>query len=643
MCGITGVAALEGTLSPALASAIVPMTDALAHRGPDDDGFFRSPHAVLGHRRLSIIDRSGGHQPLSNEDGTCWVVFNGEIYNHHDLRPRLTGLGHTFRTRSDTEVIVHAWEQFGPSCVELFEGMFAFALVDTRRREVLLARDRLGKKPLFYAVLDGALHFGSEIKAIAGSPRFDPTPDRDALFSYLMLGYSIAPQTAYRSIHQLEPGHYLHLQNGALSVRAFWDVTEFDSDRRDEGEILRELDPMIRRAVVDRLESEVPLGVFLSGGIDSGLVTSYMAEVSPQPVIATSVGFDSAEHDELAAARITARHVGAIHHEEVARPSLTGAVDTILDGFDEPFADASAIPTWHVSRMARRHVTVALSGDGGDEAFTGYSFRYVPVRAESMWRGAMPARLGQTLASALGGAWPRGAGVPRALRLGNVLDNLSVPPSEAYFTDLCFLKPGHALALAGSPGIDFRATAVFAAVTDAFRRCRSASLLQQTQYADLKVYLPSVLAKVDRMSMQNSLEVRSPLLDRRIIEFAFRLPTSRKMPRFESKHLLRKLAAGRLPPALARMPKKGFSPPLGDWLAGEGGQQLADEVLHPGALVRDWLDTRYLAGMFARRQERRSEDTHALWCAWLLEAWLHRNGNRAQGQPVAAESGGFAG
>jgi asparagine synthase (glutamine-hydrolysing) len=625
MCGITGIAALDDALNPELMAAIAPMTSVLSHRGPDDEGFLRTPRVVLGHRRLSIIDRSGGHQPLSNEDGTCWVAFNGEVYNHHDLRPRLAGLGHLFRTRSDTEVIVHAWEEYGPKCVDLLEGMFAFAIVDTRRHEVFLARDRLGKKPLFYAVLDRTLHFASEIKAIATSPAFDFTPDSDALLSCLMLGYTIAPMTAYRSVRQLEPGHSLHLKEGAITVRSYWDVRDFDSDVRVEAQVLRDLDPMIRTAVRDRLESEVPLGVFLSGGIDSGLVTSYMAEVAAQPVIATSVGFASAAHDELAAARVTAGHVHAQHHEEVVSPSLAGAVEIVLGGFDEPFADPSAIPTWHVSRMARQFVTVALSGDGGDEAFAGYSFRYVPVQIESIWRQALPGRFGQGLASKLGGVWPRQPGLPRPLRVGSVLDNLATTPADAYFRDLCFLKPPEALALAGSTSTNYRDTSVFAAVTDAFGRCPSSSLLQRTQYADLKIYLPSVLTKVDRMSMQNSLEVRSPLLDRRLIEFAFRLPTGTKMPRFESKHLLRKLAEQRLPRELARMPKKGFSPPLGEWLAGEGGQRLAEDVLHRSALVRGWLDVSHLAGIFARRGEQRSGDTHALWCAWLLEAWLRRN------------------
>lgn len=622
MCGICGLVALDGVLPALVREAVPDMCRALAHRGPDDQGVLLRPRVALGHRRLSIIDRAGGHQPLANEDGTCWIVFNGEIYNHHALRARLEGLGHVFRTKSDTEAIVHAWEQFGPSCVEWLEGMFAFAIVDTRTNDVFLARDRLGKKPLYYAVIDGVLCFGSEIKAIAQVPGFDPSPDPDSIKSFFLFGYTIGEATAYRSIRQLEAGHSLRVQNGKVQIRKYWDVTEFDTDHRSEGAVLDDVESRIRAAVSERLESEVPLGVFLSGGIDSGLVTAYMAESMERPVVATSVGFASAAHDELAAARLTARAVHAEHHTEIVDAPLEEAVGLVIGACDEPFADPSAIPTWHVSRMARRHVTVALSGDGGDESFAGYDFRYVPASIEAKFRDVLRGPAGRGVARAAAAVWPRGTWLPRPLRLGTLLDNVAVGPSQAYFNDLCFLKPQSAATLFGGTQNDVYQTQTFARVAAAFDRCSSKSPLQRVQYADLKLYLPTVLAKVDRMSMQHGLEVRSPLLDRRLIELAFRLPSSTKMPRLQPKHLLRQLAVRRLPAELSKLPKKGFSPPIGDWLAGKAGNDFRDEVLASTSRVRDWVDQAELARRFAVRHRKHAPDVHVLWSAWLMERWL---------------------
>jgi asparagine synthase (glutamine-hydrolysing) len=382
MCGICGVVALDGELHPDLRSSIGSMAATLHHRGPDGQGVFSDAFAALGHRRLAIIDRAGGHQPMFNEDGSCWVVFNGEIYNHRSLRSRLIGLGHTFKTSSDTETILHAYEEYGADCVPMFEGMFAFAVYDSRRRELLLARDRLGKKPLFYAELDGALHFASEIKALRASPAWDPTLDLSELEGYLSLGYFIAPGTVYRSVRKLLPGHWLRVRNGHIEVRKYWDIERFD-DHPGRGPALEnEIEELLRTAVSDRLESEVPLGAFLSGGIDSGLVVSFMAETLGRGVTTTTVGFGEAAHNELDAAAVTAARFETQHHVEIVEPRLDEVLDRIVDGFDEPFADVSAVPTFHVAGMAKRHVTVVLSGDGGDEAFSGYSFRYAPHAIE---------------------------------------------------------------------------------------------------------------------------------------------------------------------------------------------------------------------------------------------------------------------
>ena len=404
----------------------------------------------MGHRRLAIIDVAGGAQPLANEDDTCWIVFNGEVYNHRTLRPQLEAAGHRFRTSSDTETIVHAWEEYGPACVERLEGMFAFAILDERRRELFIARDRLGKKPLYYAVLDGVLHFASELPALAASPSWKGDLDLSGLEGYLSLGYLLAPSTPFAGVFKLPPAHTLHVKDGRLTTRRYWDVTEFDSDRRAASTVVLDaVDETLGAAVTDRLESEVPLGAFLSGGIDSGLVVSYMAEALGDRLVTTTVGFAEAAHNELAAARLTAAHVKARHHEHLIEPSLDEVLDPATIGCGEPMADSSAIPTWYVSRAARSHVTVALSGDGGDETFAGYDFRYVPHVLESQARRMLPGSAGRRLARWTGRAWPRGPHVPRALRAGTLLDNLSRDAASAFYVDLCFLKPASTRALMG--------------------------------------------------------------------------------------------------------------------------------------------------------------------------------------------------
>jgi asparagine synthase (glutamine-hydrolysing) len=626
MCGICGIVALDGSLSPPLRSSIGAMTATLHHRGPDGEGLFADDVAALGHRRLAIIDREGGAQPMSNRDGSCWVVFNGEIYNHRALRRRLIGLGHTFRTNSDTEAILHAYEEFGADCVPMLEGMFAFAVYDVRRRELLLARDRLGKKPLVYAELDGALHFASEIKALRASPAWDPTLDLSQLEGYLSLGYFLAPGTAYRHVRKLLPGHWLRLRNGRVEVRQYWDVERFDDHPATGRDLEDEIEATLRTAVVDRLESEVPLGAFLSGGIDSGLVVSFMAEARGQGVSTTTVGFGESAHNEIDAAALTASRFQTDHHVEIVEPELERVMDRIVDGFDEPFADASAIPTFHVAGMARRHATVVLSGDGGDEAFGGYSFRYAPHAVESMVRPALPGAPGRAAASWLGAHWPRSPRMPRALRWGTLLENVAREPAGAYFSDLCAVKPHVARRLLGlAPLRDVSASGVYDAVTAPYRRCSSTSPIQRAEYADLKIYLANdVLVKVDRMTMQHSIEVRCPLLDHRLIELAFRIPTAQKMPWLRSKHLLRQLARRRLPRELARLPKRGFSAPISEWIAGPCAAMFERDVCRRGARVEGLIDTAYVRHLFDAHRAGRANHGQALWTVWMLARWFER-------------------
>jgi asparagine synthase (glutamine-hydrolysing) len=629
MCGISGLVALADELSPEVAAAIRPMTDQLYHRGPDGGGYFHAPWVALGHRRLAIIDRAGGDQPLANEDSTVWIVFNGEIYNHRDLRGELIGRGHQFRTQSDTEAIVHAYEEYGDACVEHLDGMFAFAIADLRRRRVLLARDRLGKKPLFHATFDGVLHFGSEIKAIQASPLWNGARDLDSIEGYLSLGYFIAPATAYRHVRKLEPAHVAAVEGARVVTRKYWDIESFDTDTRAAEALLDDVDARLSAAVSRRLESEVPIGAFLSGGIDSGLVVSYMAQFGGAPVTA-SVGFDHRDHNELAAAGLTATHFSTRHTTSTVEPRLDEVLDPIVRSFDEPFADASAIPTYYVSQVARQHVTVALSGDGGDEAFGGYSWRYVPHALEAEVRKLMPGSAARNAAGWLGARWPRSRAFPRPLRLGNVLENLSRDPAAAYYADLCFLKPQDARALLGkAPTRDPADSPVYDQVTRPYRDCPSSSAVQRALYADLKIYMPNdPLVKVDRMSMAHSLEIRCPLLDHRLIELAFRIPGSMKLRNGQPKHLLRALARRRLPKALLGLPKKGFTAPVANWIAGPYAEQFRQDVLSPASHVRDMLDVSVLSRLFEDHRAGRADHAFALWAAWMLERWARQDVRR---------------
>jgi asparagine synthase (glutamine-hydrolysing) len=626
MCGIAAVVALEGGLPPACAAGLRPMTAAIAHRGPDGDGFIDCGFASLGHRRLSIIDRAGGHQPMASEDDRCWIVFNGEIYNHKPLRRALEARGHRFRTVSDTEVILHAYEEYGPGCLERLNGMFAFVICDTRTREVFAARDRLGKKPLFYAVLDGVVHLASEIKALRRSPRWDGTLDLSTLEGYLSLGYLVEPRTPYRHVQKLEAGHWLRIAAGRIDTRKYWDVTEFDTDTRPDAAILADLEALLADAVGCRLESEVPLGAFLSGGIDSGLVVSWMTEALGPGVITTSVGFEERAHNELEAAALTAGAFHTAHHPATLEPRLDEVFDTLVDAFDEPFADASAIPTYYVSKAARAHVTVALTGDGGDEAFGGYDFRYELHALEARARRFLPGRPGRTVVGWLGRHWPRDPRLPRPLRAGTVLENLALPPEAAYYADLCIVKPSDARALLGLPAsrspLD---SPVYEVVTAPYRRCPSGNDVQRAQYADVKIYLPNdPLVKVDRTSMATSLEVRCPLLDHRVIEFAFRIPADRKAQPGRSKHFLRALGTRRLPASLDRLPKRGFTAPVAEWMRDRYRDWFRDEVLSPDAATAGMIDRRVLARWVAEDARGTRNRSAALWSVWCLERWARR-------------------
>jgi len=598
------------------------MNGALSHRGPDGDGFYDAASVALGQGRLAIIDLALGQQPMANEDRTVWITFNGEIYNYRDLRPKLEAKGHRFRTNSDTETIIHAYEEFGAACVDHLEGMFAFVIYDGRSNELFAARDRLGKKPFFYFVQDDVFHFASELPALNRSPLWKGEIDLTALEGYLSLGYFLAPRSVYKNVQKLMPGHWLRITKNGIETREYWDVKEFDTDDRPGPELIRSIDEALRRAVHERLESEVPLGAFLSGGIDSGLVVSYMAEVLGDRLVTASIGFGEPEHNELEAANLVAAHFKTRHYPELIEPRLDEVIGPVIQHLGEPLADASAIPTWYVSRSARRHVTVALSGDGGDESFAGYDFRYVPHAMEARVRQWMPDVVAPA-AGWLGARWPRSRKLPRALRAGTVLENLARDPAAAYYQDLTFLKTSETRRLMGlSPDRDPSHSPVFEQVTEPYRRCTSKNAVQKAEYADLKIYLPNdPLVKVDRMAMAHGLEVRCPLLDRRIVELAFRIPAEKKQVGSSGKALLRALAKERLPGALWQLPKKGFTAPIGEWIGGKYARMFREEVLSPGTRIAQHIEQKEIAKALELHGTTR-DYSHLLWSVWCLERWL---------------------
>ncbi len=615
MCGIAGMYNLDG--APLDRSLLRSMTRVLSHRGPDAEGFYENGPVGLGHRRLSIIDVGGGAQPLANEDGTVWVILNGEIYNFRALRSELESRGHQFSTLSDTEVIVHLYEERGDDCVAVLAGMFAFALWDERRQRLLLARDRLGKKPLYYAHRPGrALTFGSELKAVVTDPEVPRELDLEALDRYLSLLYVPAPGTIFRDVRKLPAGHLLVASHQDVTVREYWDLQVAEGPRRRLAEQREEFLARLAEAVQARLVSDVPLGAFLSGGLDSSSVVALMARASDRPVITASVGFREAEYDERPAARLVARHFGCDARESEVTPDIHGLLPKLVWHFDEPFADSSAIPTYYVSGMARQHVTVALSGDGGDELLAGYRRHFWDRWEARARRLARPLAAARTIAR----LWPSNA------RGKNALIHLALGADEA-----CARK--HAAELFRDSDKRALYSDDLAALSTRFdplafhrayfNRCPARDPLNRSLYVDLKTYLADdILVKVDRMSMAHGLEVRAPFLDHRVVEFVAGLPSDVKLRRGTTKVILREAMRPILPPEILAKPKRGFEAPVSRWLRSElrdftedillSGRALQRGLFHPRAVKQLWAD--HLAGL--------TNAGHRLWILLMLELWF---------------------
>jgi asparagine synthase (glutamine-hydrolysing) len=632
MCGISGIVSTE----PLDVNAPLwgqRMSDVLIHRGPDADGLWWDDYAVLAHRRLSIIDLSGGNQPLCNEDGTTWIVFNGEIYNHAEVRRTLESRGHHYRSKSDTETIVHAYEEWGDDCVQHLRGMFAFAIWDTRSRRLLLVRDRLGVKPLYYAELpDGQVVFASEIKAILEHPRVTRKWRPEGVDSYLSLLYVPAPDTIYEGISKLPAGHVLISERGHTRVRKYWDL-EFTNDGGDdrEGEYLERLDELLQESVRMRLISDVPLGAFLSGGIDSTAVVTYMVATSDTPVVTTSVGFDEKRYDELQHAGVVADHLGCQHHPQVVTPEIVDLLPRLAWHLDEPFGDSSAVPTYYVSKAARNLVTVALSGDGGDELWAGYPWHRVE-HAESRAREALG--LAAPIAGRLAHALPLSVKGARALRHLALAPDTACAVKHAYnqFADSAkrrLYSAEFARAIDGhDPLRPFR---------EAYAACGSTDPLDRSMYVDVKTYLvDDIMTKVDKMSMAVSLEAREPLLDHRLLEFAATVPSSLKLRDGTSKYLLRRLLRRRVPQSILERRKRGFEAPIGEWLRKALAPLVSDVLLDGRLAARGLFRPREVERVWLDHRNGRSDHRHRLWQLLMLELWFREFIDRAAPQQTAA-------
>ncbi len=627
MCGIAGLF-LYGQPGLVRREDLARLIAPLRHRGPDDQGYHLAGPLGLGHARLSIIDVAGGHQPIFNEDRSAAVVCNGEIYNHRELRRELEGRGHRFVTRSDTEVIVHLWEELGPGCVARLSGMFALAVADLRQRTLLLARDRVGKKPLYLADDGHRVGFASELKSLLGAGLVEAEVDPEALDLYLAYGYVPSPWTIFRGAAKLPAGHLAVWSETGARVERYWDVIAEPADPAvttgpaDDERLAGELERLLARAVADRLESDVPLGAFLSGGIDSGVVVSLMSDALAAPVRTHTVGFADRETDEREDAAAVARALGTDHLEMEVRPDLADVLPQIAWHLDEPFADPSSVPTWYVSRETRRRVTVALSGDGGDELFAGYRDKYALHLLEVRLRGLVPAAVRQGVFPALARRWPRSPRLPRPLRLATLLGNLSTSAERSYFADRRLI-PAHLEERLFGEGLKERRQRFdpFVALEPHLARAPR-DPLARALYLDLKTWLADDgLVKVDRMSMAHALEVRCPLLDHRVVELAARLPSRLKLDGTRSKVLLRRVAERRLPAEILSRPKRGFAPPVSRWLRGELQGFARDLLLARDAFGRDLFDQREVARLLDDHAARRLEAGWSIWTLLMLELW----------------------
>lgn len=639
MCGIAGKLNNDKDKQVA-AGAVRAMCQTIVHRGPDDEGIYVDGPVGLGMRRLSIIDLSGGHQPLSNEDGTVWVVFNGEIYNYRDLRPNLEARGHRFATSSDTEVIVHLYEEYGPDFVHHLRGMFGIALWDKTRDTLVLVRDRMGIKPLYYAALPDRLVFGSELKTLLadGVPR---DIDRQALNEYLSYNYIPGPRTIFSAVKKLQPGHRLIARRGRVTIESYWrpEPSAQSASGRTEpvAYYVERLTELLKESVRYRLIADVPLGVFLSGGLDSSTVVAVMREVSSDPIKTFSIGFEDASFNELPYARMVAKHFETEHHEFVVRPDAVDLVPKLVHYFDEPFADSSAIPCYYLSELARQHVTVALGGDGGDEVFAGYE-TYAAYKMASLYRGLSPRLTGMipSLVSRLPVSHKKVSFDYKAKRF---VRNATLPPERAHyawkeiFSDE--MKQG-LFADAMGTGLEDP----YGAFERQYADCQSAAMLSRLQYVDQRVYLPDdILVKVDRTSMAHSLEARVPLIDHKLVEFAATIPPDLQLRGLRKKYLLKRAMAHRLPGQILNRKKGGFNVPVAAWLRGDLHDYVRDVLSEKRLREQGFFNPGYVQQMIRDHDDLKMDYSRNLWGLMIFALWHEKFASDGPIEAVRAATG----
>lgn len=617
MCGIAGIVGEVGGVDSA---TIHRMCQAIVHRGPDDEGMYVEDGVGLGMRRLSVIDLAGGHQPVFNEDRTIAIVFNGEIYNFQELRQELEARGHRFRSHCDTEAIVHLYEDFGADCVHKLRGMFAFAIYDRPRRRLLLARDRLGIKPLHYAIDHGRLLFGSEMKSILAVAPELAELNSEALLQYFYFGYIPDPSTAFRRVQKLAPGHLLEFENGEVRVKRYWDLPQYASHSpASEEECLAELEHRLEEAVRIRLIADVPLGAMLSGGTDSSTVVALMARTSSGPVKTFSIGFKHADFNEADYARLVAQRFQTEHHELILDPNILETVETLTQSMEEPFGDSSMLPTYYISCLARKHVTVALSGDGGDEAFAGYERYWVHLHRRAhdwipQWAGRMYRRYIHR--------W-----VPNGVPGRSLAYSISLPWNERYAEGVSLHPFQRQMGLLSPEFISAQKNGDPLLVFHEYlEKAPAKDPLSRVLYLDSKTYLPGdILTKVDRMSMLTSLEARVPILDHKFLEWVTALVPEWKMRHGETKYIFRKLAERvGVPREVLYRKKQGFSLPLVHWMRNELKDLILTVLLEPRTLQRGYLNARGVKRLLDEHFEMRRDHSARIWRLLMFELW-HRN------------------
>ncbi len=636
MCGIAGLFDTRGRRDFDR-GLMQRLNDIQFHRGPDEGDIYLEPGVALGHRRLSIIDLSTGQQPLFNEDGSVAVVFNGEIYNYQELVPELEALGHVFHTRSDTEVIVHAWESWGEACVQRFRGMFAFGLWDRNRQTFFMARDRMGVKPLYYALLDdGTLVFGSELKVLMQHPGLDRRIDPHAVEEYFALGYVAEPRTIFQGARKLQPAETLCIRRGEPipAPRSYWDVRFSLDNPMSVGDACAELTERLRESVRLRMISDVPLGAFLSGGVDSSAVVATMAGISGDPVSTCSIAFDDPAFNESEFAKMVADRYHTRHFVETVKSDDFDLIDTLAALYDEPYADSSAIPTYRVCQLARKHVTVALSGDGGDETFGGYR-RYRMQLMEEKMRSAMPAGIRRPVFGLLGRVYPKADWAPRMFRAKTTFQALARDSVQAYFHSVSILRDDMRRNLFSSK---FRAELAGFNAIEVFRRhaanAQTDDPLALIQYLDTKTYLVGdINTKVDRASMAHSLEVCEPLMDHKLVEWLATLPSDLKIKGQEGKYLFKKSMEPYLPRDVLYRPKMGFAVPLSRWFRGPLKQRVRDAILGSTLAETGIFNRDYLEHLVDAHQSGARDYSAPLWTTMMFEAFL-RNSQRQASVPA---------